>query len=94
MKFLTKITQRSKIKQLIKLPFWKKHGKWEWFILAVGVLTLFYLLINLFTSFGNQTPAPRFTRAVPLSEIDTFEKTLASSINSPVKHQAKILLRL
>jgi len=82
---LQSIRNQGWIKRIGGWRIWKEHSKAEWFILIVGVITLFYILINLFTSLGNQTPMPVTTAAVSLNDPGTFEIALASAINSTIE---------
>ena len=88
MKWLKKVDLHGRLKQLKqlkKLPLWKNYTKWEWAIMIIGGLTIFYILINLFTAFGEQNLPPQATEKITLENSDDFENSLAASINSSVE---------
>ncbi len=74
------------VKSLKKNPIWSKFSGGQWAILIVGIVTLFFFSINLFTSLGsNRPPAPVLYGDVSLANPQQFEKILASAVNSTVE---------
>ncbi len=71
---------------------WNNYTKWQWFLMSVGVLCVFYITINLFTSVGNKIPPPRVTSTVSFEHMDEFEEALAASVNSTIEEGSPITI--
>jgi cardiolipin synthase len=77
-------------KTLWGLPVWSKYPVWIWVLIVVALLCLFYVFINLFTAFADNTPLPTTDSNLSLSDPLVFEQTLASAVNSQVEEGSPI----
>ncbi len=75
---------KSYLHSLGKWPIWHNYSPTEWVLISVGALALFYIALNFFTSFGDQTPPPKIDSSVSLNDIGQFEETLAHAVNSNI----------
>lgn len=84
MSSIKKLDTKKWLYSIKKWPGWKKYSKWEWAAIVIGILTIFYVVINMFTSLGDGTPPPRSDSKVSLNNMSQFEETLAHSVHSTV----------
>ncbi len=80
------------LKTIKEWNVWKKYSKGEWFVLAMGSISTLVLFMTLFTSLQEQTPPPFATSEIVLSDQAQFEKTLASTINAPIRESSPITI--
>jgi hypothetical protein len=71
---------------------WKKYSVSEWFVVGLGVITLFYLLINLFTTFDDNTPPPFVDQKITIKERRLFEETIAGTLDSTVERGGDVVV--
>jgi cardiolipin synthase len=72
---------------------WFSHLRYspsEWFIIFIGILTLFFLVINFFTDLGDSTPPPTLDGTITLDDPDTFAEVLATAIGAQVQEGPSI----
>lgn len=66
------------------------YSKFELFLFFVAIVTIFYLLINFFTSFGEHAKPPRMSVPFTLDTRDQFLETLAYAVHSNVDEGTSI----
>lgn len=72
-------------KKRVKHHFWQKYGTTEWILISIALVTIFYVIINFFTSLGDNDLIPTTDPDISLENMEEFKSTVASSINSTVQ---------
>jgi cardiolipin synthase len=78
------------IKDVPKWQFWDTYGWLETLLLVMGAITLFYLIVFLFTSMGEDHRPPFTDETLSLKDLDEFEATLAYTIGGSVDEGGEI----
>ncbi len=81
---------QKKVKSLFKWCSGLEYTKGEWTIIVVGIITIFFLCLNMFTGYSDNIPPPHIDSNVTLDNMAEFQNILAAAINSPVKSGAPI----
>jgi cardiolipin synthase len=69
-----------------------RYTKTECFFIVVGVLSIFFILINFFTDLGDNAPVPSLDGTVTLDEPEKFAEVLATAIGSQVQDGSPITI--
>lgn len=72
------------IKPISDWSLWAQYSRMEWFLIIVALLTIFFVILNFFTSFSERKDPPHTTVSLSYGDMDTFEKTISFAVNSPI----------